>query len=166
MENQKEKFKDNYKEVSKNKLLDLEIADYERSIKGLNVQLLHKDREIAEAKNELSIANDTINKLKLDAESLIKNNESTEEKYAKLNQILVKAKKDLTDAKISETQHLTNDAQMKSQLESYNVVIENYKVKLVLFITVFFTVFHLRQTNYFIQNASEQKYIFKHTKSL
>ncbi len=106
----------------------MEIANYERSIKSLNIQLLNKEKEINETKSELTVANESMAKLKIDADQLLKEKESLEEKCTKMKQLLVKAKKDVSDAKMQEVQQLSNDVQLKSQIESCNIEIENYKV--------------------------------------
>ena len=117
------------KEASKNKVLDLEIADYDRSIKTLNLQLISKDKEINDLKTELNEQNEKISKLKNENESLEKEKETTEEKCTKLKQLLVKAKKDVADAKAHEAEHLSHDAQLKAQLETAYLEIENFKLQ-------------------------------------
>ena len=42
------------KEASKSKMLNLEMADYERSIKSLNVQLINKEKEVVQKISVLS----------------------------------------------------------------------------------------------------------------
>lgn len=130
LENERVKSKDTHKEISKNKLLDLELADYERSIKALNAQIQSKDNQINEIKNETNILNESIAKAKVEYETLLKEKENSDEKSAKLKELLVKAKKEVSEAQQHEAQHLNNDVQMKSQIESYNLEIEKYKVLL------------------------------------
>lgn len=119
------------KEQSKNKMLDLEMADYERSIKSLNVQLISKDKEINDLKNELNSGNEKIAKFKSDLEAAEKERDEDKEKTTKLKQLLVKAKKDVSEAKAHEAEHLANEASMKAQLEGCHLEIENYKLQLV-----------------------------------
>jgi predicted nucleic acid-binding Zn-ribbon protein len=58
-------------------MLDLEIADYDRSIKALNLQLITKDKEINDLKSELKINNETIGKLKIDIDNYEKEKEKS-----------------------------------------------------------------------------------------
>lgn len=111
-------------------MLDLEIADYERSIKALNIQLITKDKEINDLKSDLNNTNEKCNKIKQDYELLLKEKEQTDEKCTKLKQLLVKAKKDVSDAKAHEAEHLSNDVQVKAQLETSYLEIENQKLQL------------------------------------
>lgn len=117
------------KEASKSKVLDLEIADYEKSIKSLNLQLITKDKEINDLKSELNEQSEKITQFKSNIEILEKEKEQSDEKCTKLKQLLVKAKKDVADAKAHEAEHLSHDAQVKAQLEAAYVDIENFKVK-------------------------------------
>ncbi len=121
--NEKTKSKDTLKEISKNKILDLEIDNYERSIKVLNVQALNKDKQIEELTH-------SIDELKSNNERLSNEKESSEEKCTKLKHLLIKAKKEVADAKEHEHQHLNSDVQMKAKIEQFNIDIENYKVSL------------------------------------
>ena len=109
-------------------MLDLEIADYEKTIKALNLQLITKEKELNDAKQDLSTTNDKMNKLKEDLQNLEKEKDIVDEKNTKLKQLLVKAKKDVSDAKAHEAQHLSADVSMKAQIESQSLEIENYKV--------------------------------------
>ena len=127
------------KQISK--MLDLEIADYERSIKSLNVQLIAKDKEANDLKNEINSHTDSILKLKHELNTVLKEKEQSDEKCTKLKQLLVKAKKEVSDAKTHEAEHLSNDVQLKAQLENALLEIENLKVnKKKFFIRIFFSV--------------------------
>ena len=108
----------------------MEITNYERSIKSLNLQHIAKDKEINDIKNELSASNETILKLKNEIENLLKEKETFEEKSTKLKQLLVKAKKEIADAKTNESEHSRSQASLKAQMETHNIEIESYKVKI------------------------------------
>ena len=58
----------------------------------------------------------------------MKEKEQSDEKCTKLKQLLVKAKKEVSDAKTHEAEHLSNDVQLKAQLENALLEIENLKV--------------------------------------
>jgi hypothetical protein len=109
-------------------MLDLEIADYEKTIKALNLNLITKEKEINDVTSELFNTNDKLTKMKEDYQNLEKEKDIVDEKNTKLKQLLVKAKKDVSDAKVHEAQNLSADFSMKAQIESQNLEIENYKV--------------------------------------
>ena len=110
----------------------MEIANYERSIKSLNLQLIGKDKEISDIKNELNSSSESLHKTKAEVESLQKEKESFEEKITKLKQLLVKAKKEVADVKTHESEQMSSQASMKAQLESHNLEIESYKVNCLI----------------------------------
>lgn len=118
------------KEASKSKMLNLEMADYERSIKSLNLQLINKEKEIGDLKSELNSSNEKVAKLKQELETIEKERDDEREKSTKLKQLLVKAKKDVSDAKAQETEYLGQDAIHKAQLQSLNLDIENFKIQI------------------------------------
>lgn len=128
LENEREKFKKYEKEASKSKVLNLEIADYEKSIKTLNSQLTAKDKEIAELKQEANLNKENLTKLNQNIEKLERERDDEKDKVIKLQQTLVKAKKDINEAKAHETEHLNNEAMLNAKLEQANQDIENYKV--------------------------------------
>lgn len=111
-------------------MLDLEIADYERSIKSLNAQLIAKDKEIVDMKNEVSQTNEKLNQFKADKENTEKEKEQLEEKCSKLKELLTKAQKELADVKQSETERLSFEASQKAQLQTITMEIENYKLQI------------------------------------
>lgn len=132
LDNEKERTKNlaTYeKEKSKNKMLDLEIANYEKTIKSLNVQIISKDKEINDVKAELTSTTEKLVKLKEDLSSMESEKDKVEEKNTKLKQLLVKAKKDVSDAKAHEAQHLSTDASLKSKIEAQNIEIESFKLQ-------------------------------------
>ena len=59
-----------------------------------------------------------------------KERDDEKEKSTKLKQLLVKSKKDASEAKEKESERLSNDAVLKAQLQSYNLEIESYKLQL------------------------------------
>lgn len=128
LEKERSHAKDTHKEISKNKLLDMELADYERSIKLLNSQLQAKDKQIAESAAKLEEAKADLSKSKEEMEKLAKELENSNEKSGKLKEMLAKSNSELAKAREQETTHVNNDAQKKSQIEQFNIEIESYKV--------------------------------------
>ena len=98
----------------------------------MNAQLLNKDKEINELKTEVNAEREKVSKAISENESLERDKKSNDENLAMLKQLLIKAKKDVADAKEHEEEHLLNDAQLKAQVESFNLEIENYKVEINL----------------------------------
>jgi len=80
LETEKTKSQATNKEISKNKLLDLELADYERSIKALNFQITNKDKEISALKINVEEIKKNLAEITNNNEKLLKEKESSEEK--------------------------------------------------------------------------------------
>uniref|UniRef100_W5LLB3 GRIP domain-containing protein n=1 Tax=Astyanax mexicanus TaxID=7994 RepID=W5LLB3_ASTMX len=87
------------KDAQQSTLLDMEMADYERLVKELNLQLSEKDRLIEEQDKLAQTQRDQEQKLSQEIESLKTLVDTGEEKASKMKQLLVKTKKDLADAK-------------------------------------------------------------------
>lgn len=119
------------KELSKNKVLDLEIADYEKSIKSLNVQLISKDKELNDLRSDQSLLTSSLDKIKSDVEKLENDLAEEREKSQKLKQLLVIATKDLMDAKVHEAEHQSNDATSRNQIEHLQMDLDAYKVQML-----------------------------------
>jgi chromosome segregation ATPase len=109
----------------------LEIADYERSIKSLNIQLISKEKEIGDLRLELASSNEKVSRLTSELDKMEKERDDEREKSTKLKQLLVKAKKDVSDAKAQEAEHASQDATTQAQLQRFNLEIENLKLQIV-----------------------------------
>lgn len=66
-----------------------------------------------------------------------------EERGNKLKQLLVKAKKDIADAKKLETEQRSSDAQLRGQTERLQQHVEELKVSLSFFSLLYTNVFHV-----------------------
>lgn len=119
------------KEAAKSKVLDLEIADYERSIKSLNVQIIAKEKDLSEIRSECTSLTSSVEKSRADIERLEKELSDEREKSQKLKQVLVLTKKDLAEAKTHAAEHQTNDASIRHQIERLQIDIDAYKMQLV-----------------------------------
>ncbi len=106
------------------------MADYERSIKSLNIQLVARDKEITDFKSEQTSLNEKLTQFKLDIERIEKERDSEKEKSTKLKALLVKAKKEYSEAKAAEAEHMSSDAIHKAQLQSLNTEIETLKLQI------------------------------------
>ncbi|XP_072542542.1 GRIP and coiled-coil domain-containing protein 2 [Salminus brasiliensis] len=117
------------KDAQQSTLLDMEMADYERLVKELNHQLTEKDRLIEEHKNLTQAQRDKEEKLTQEIESLTSLVHTAEEKASKMKQLLVKTKKDLSDAKKDEASQMSMQSSLKAELEACQQQLENYKIQ-------------------------------------
>lgn len=109
----------------------MEIADYERSIKSLNVQIIAKEKDLTDARNEITQLSATVEKLRGDLERVETELSDEKEKSAKLKQLLVVAKKDLAEAKSHQAEQQSLDATSRHQIERLQIDLDAYKVQLV-----------------------------------
>ncbi|XP_053352366.1 GRIP and coiled-coil domain-containing protein 2 [Clarias gariepinus] len=117
------------KDAQQSTLLDMEMADYERLVKELNLQLYEKDRLLEEQERQTQAQREREEKLNQEIESLKSLVDVGEEKTAKVKQLLVKAKKDLADAKKEEASQMIAQSSLKGELESIQQQLENYKIQ-------------------------------------
>ncbi|XP_071798184.1 uncharacterized protein [Asterias amurensis] len=118
------------KEASQSSLMDLEIADYEKTVSNLNHIIQEKDGKMMEFQTE-------IERLQKRNESMLKEIDAcdaqrvqADERGNKLKALLMKSKKDLADAKKIESDQRSNEAALQGQLESLNQQAEALKVDL------------------------------------
>lgn len=116
------------KDSSKTRLLDMEITNYEKTVNALNLQLISKDKEIQNLKEEIKLNGTNESHLKDDVQDLEQKVEQANEQCTQLKQQLVLAQKEIQEAKRQESDLLTQDSTLKAQLETVNLQIENYKV--------------------------------------
>lgn len=101
----------------KQSLIDLELADYERTIKHLKDDLTNKDKEIQDLHDELSNSTDKYSCLKREIESLEQQKLHTDERANKFKALLDVAKKELQNAKDIELQRYHNDDHVRVLIE-------------------------------------------------
>lgn len=117
------------KDAQQSTLLDMEMADYERLVKELNLQLSEKDRLIEEQDKLAQTQRDQEQKLSQEIESLKTLVDTGEEKASKMKQLLVKTKKDLADAKKEEASQMIVQSSLRGELEASQQQLENYKIQ-------------------------------------
>ncbi|KAF7709806.1 GRIP and coiled-coil domain-containing protein 2 [Silurus meridionalis] len=117
------------KDAQQNSLMDMEMADYERLVKELNLQLSDKDRLLEEQERQTQAQREREEKLEKEIESLKSLVDSGEEKTAKVKQLLVKTKKDLAEAKKEEAAQLILQSSLKGELEAIQQQLENHKIQ-------------------------------------
>jgi GRIP and coiled-coil domain-containing protein 2 len=117
----------------KTNVMQLELADYDRTINNLNAQLTNKEKILNETKQEVANLNSKISKLNNDIKTLEQEKQKIDDNSTKLKKVLVKVKKELAESKVHETEHHNQEAIFKAQIEKYTLEIENYKLQLAEF---------------------------------
>ncbi|OXB55395.1 hypothetical protein ASZ78_015428 [Callipepla squamata] len=87
------------KDAQKSTLMDMEIADYEKLVKELNQKIADKDSRIEDLEQETGIQKQKQETLQEEIKSLQSTMQQDEERNAKIKQLLVKTKKELSDSK-------------------------------------------------------------------
>ncbi|CAF3349870.1 unnamed protein product [Rotaria sp. Silwood1] len=112
----------------KQSLIDLELADYEKTIKNLKDDLINKDKEIQDLHDELSNCTDKYTCLKLENNNLEQQNIQNEERANKLKALLDNIKKELQYAKDLELQRHYNDDHTGVLIEKLQNDLDNNKI--------------------------------------
>ena len=111
----------------KQSLIDLELADYEKTIQNLKQQLINKDKDLQELRDELSNSTDKYNCLKLEVKNLEQQKIQTDERANKFKALLDVAKKELQNAKDLEIKRYENEDQVRSLIETLQNQLESNK---------------------------------------
>jgi chromosome segregation ATPase len=98
--------------------IDLELADYEKTIQNLKEQLIIKDKDLQDLRDELSNTTDKYACLKLEIKSLEQQKIQTDERANKFKALLDIAKKELQHAKDLEIQRYQNEDHVRSLIET------------------------------------------------
>ncbi|XP_023673309.2 GRIP and coiled-coil domain-containing protein 2 isoform X2 [Paramormyrops kingsleyae] len=117
------------KDAQQSTLMDMEMAHYERLVKEQNQKLSEKDGHIQELGDEIQSRKKTEDRLTEDIVSLKLRVEQGEEKTCKMKQLLVKTKKELSDAKKHEVDQMSVQASLKGELEAHQQQLEDYKIQ-------------------------------------
>ncbi|KAJ8252855.1 hypothetical protein GJAV_G00206340 [Gymnothorax javanicus] len=117
------------KDAQQSTLMDMEIADYERLVKELNQKLTEKENHVGQLGTEIEAQKQKQEALKEEIESLKSLVDQGEEKASKMKQLLVKTKKDLSDAKKQATAQMVLQASLKGELEGHQQQLEDYKIQ-------------------------------------
>ena len=87
------------KEAKQSSMMDLEIADYERTVQTLTDQIASRDNALQALRNESAILEQSIASVKSELEAVETQRGQAEERSNKMKQLLMKTKKELADAK-------------------------------------------------------------------
>ncbi|CAF3947627.1 unnamed protein product [Rotaria magnacalcarata] len=112
----------------KQSLIDLELADYEKTINNLKDELMNKDKEIQDLHEELSTSTDKYACLKIENKNLEQQNQQIEQRANKFKALLDLAKKELQNAKDLELQRYYNDDHVRVLLEKLQNDFDNNKI--------------------------------------
>ena len=111
----------------KQSLIDLELADYEKTITNLKDQLTNKDKDLQDSRDELSNTTDKYECLKLEMKSLDQQKSQADERANQFKALLDIAKKELQNAKELEVQRYQNEENVRSLIETLQTQLENKK---------------------------------------
>jgi len=114
----------------KQSLIDLELADYEKTIKTLKDDLNNKDKEIQDLSNESINSKEKILSLQQEIDHLEQQKLQTEERANKFQTLFETTKKELQDAKDLEQQRHYNDGNVRSLIDQLQIELDNNKVLL------------------------------------
>jgi chromosome segregation ATPase len=112
----------------KQSLIDLELADYEKTIKTLKDDLTHKDKEIQDLRDDLTNLNEKHLSLKQEIENLEQQKSQTEERANKFKTLLDTTKKELQDAKDLEEERHHNDDNVRILIDKLQIELDTNKV--------------------------------------
>ncbi|CAF3949860.1 unnamed protein product, partial [Rotaria sp. Silwood2] len=112
----------------KQSVIDLELADYEKTIKNLKNDLINKDKEIQDLRDELSNCTNKYACLKLENNNLEQQNIQNEERANKFKALLDIVKKELQHAKDLELQQQYNDDHTRVLIEKLQNDLDNNKI--------------------------------------
>ncbi|XP_056320644.1 GRIP and coiled-coil domain-containing protein 2 [Danio aesculapii] len=117
------------KGAQQSSLLDMEMADYEKLVRELNLQLSERERLMEETHTHLRTQKEREQQQSQEIDSLKLLLEQAEEKSSKMKQLLVKTKKDLADAKQSEAAQMSSQSALRGDLEAQQQQLEEYKIQ-------------------------------------
>lgn len=111
----------------KQNLIDLEFADYEKTTKFLKDDLINKQKEIEDLRDELSNSSEKISCLQREIDSLDKEKAQFSQRAENLKKSLDSTKEQLKHFQQLENQHSNADDQIRSTIEKLRIDIENSK---------------------------------------
>ena len=100
----KKELQERNQQYSKHDLIDLELADYEKTIQDLKNDLINKDKDIQDLRDELTNSADKYACLKLENDNLEQQKLQSEQRANRFKAFLDAARKELQNAKDLELQ--------------------------------------------------------------
>ena len=114
----------------KQSLVDLEIADYERTIKSLKETLTSKEKELDDLRVELTGVKEKSARLREEMRALEEQKSQTEERANRFEALLESTKKELHDAKDLEQERHYNDDNVRSLIDKLQLELDDNKVSI------------------------------------
>lgn len=112
----------------KQSLIDLELADYEKTIKTLKESLTTKDKEIDDLRLELSATTEKMGHLNTEIQNLEQLRSETDERANKFKTLYETTKKELQDAKDLENERHHNDGNVRTLMDKLQYEADNSKL--------------------------------------
>ncbi|UJR23640.1 hypothetical protein I4U23_026625 [Adineta vaga] len=126
----KKELQEKTQQQPKQSLIDLEIADYERTIKTLKEDLTYKDKEIQDLRDDITNLNEKNLSLKQEMENLDQQKLQIEERANKLKTLLDTTKKELHDVKDLEQERHQNEDNVRTLIDRLQVELDDHKITL------------------------------------
>ncbi|XP_067944753.1 GRIP and coiled-coil domain-containing protein 2-like isoform X2 [Watersipora subatra] len=118
------------KTLNKSSVMDLEIADFERTVSTLEAEVKDKLEVISNLQQELEHEKQKLASMEQQLASADEQRESVESRHEKLQQLLNKTKEELESARQQETETKSTDLAVRGELETLRQGYENLKVEL------------------------------------
>jgi RNAse (barnase) inhibitor barstar len=112
----------------KQSLIDLELADYDKTVQNLKEQLINKEKDLQDLRDELSNTTNKYACLKLEIKNLEQQKSQSDERANKFKALLDIAKRELQNAKDLEIQRYQNEDNVRSLIETLQNQLDNNKV--------------------------------------
>lgn len=110
--------------------MDLELADYVKTIKKLEDDLTNKDKDIQDLNDEITNQKEKVLSLQQEIEHLEQQKSQTEERANKFQTLFDTTKKELQDAKDLELERHQNNDNVRTILDKLQSELDNNKVLL------------------------------------
>ena len=114
----------------KQSLIDLELADYEKTIKTLKDDLTQRGRDIQEMRDELTAMTEKNLSLRKEIDNLEAQKMQTEERANKFQTLFETAKNDLQNAKDLEEERHYNDDNVRSLIDKLQRELDDCKASM------------------------------------
>ncbi|CAF0932357.1 unnamed protein product [Adineta ricciae] len=113
---------------TKQNLIDLELADYEKTIETLKNELISKEKDIQDLRDELLTSTEKYACLKLEIENLEQQKNQTDHRANKFKALLDTAKKELQQAKINELKWHQSEDYARESTTKYQQEFDQQKI--------------------------------------
>eukprot|EP00057_Strongylocentrotus_purpuratus_P034383 XP_794992.3 PREDICTED: GRIP and coiled-coil domain-containing protein 2 [Strongylocentrotus purpuratus] len=116
-------------EASQSNLMDLEIADYEKTVSSLNATIDERDTKITTLTTEVDNLEKRLDAMQNEVAAVGNQRDQAEERANKIKGMLMKAKKELSDLKKTESEQRSAEAALYGQVEYLTQQAEDGKME-------------------------------------